>query len=220
MSPRSIGLSQSLQDYLSSVGMREPAALERVREDTAGRPGAGMQIAPEQGQLMAMLVRLIAARRCLEIGTYTGYSALAVALALPPDGRLIACERDAAIAEVARTHWRAAGVDSRIELRLGPALPTLDAMLSAGDAGSLDFAFIDADKESQWAYYERCLALVRRGGLILVDNTLWDGRVADPAHQDRDTQAIREFNVRVHADPRVEMVLLPVGDGLTLVRPL
>jgi predicted O-methyltransferase YrrM len=177
-----------------------------------------MQIAPEQGQFMALLVRLLGARRCLEVGVFTGYSTLAVALALPPEGRVIACDISAEYTAIARRHWDAAGVAGRIELRLGPAADTLDALLAAGGAGSYDFAFIDADKPAYPAYYERCLALLRPGGLIAVDNTLWGGAVADPADQEADTRAIRAFNGRLHGDARVDLSLAPIGDGLSLAR--
>jgi predicted O-methyltransferase YrrM len=220
MSTRTLGLTDAVHRYLLQYGLREPEALRRVREDTAGRPGSGMQISPEQGQLMAMLVKLTGTRRYLEIGTFTGYSALAVALALPPGGTVVACERDAAVAEIASGHWQRAGVASSIELKLGPAVDSLDAMMQEGASDTFDLAFIDADKGNQWGYFERCLVLVRRGGLILIDNTLWNGRVADPTDRSADTVAIRAFNARIHQDERVEMVLLPIGDGLTLARRL
>lgn len=218
MSPRSIGLSETLSQYLLQVGLREPEVLRTVREDTMRLPGAHMQIAPEQGQLMALLAQLTNARRCLEIGTYTGYSALAIALALPPEGRVLTCEIDSTIADIARQNWQRAGVAHQIDLRLGSALDTLDALLADQDVSPFDMTFIDADKENILAYYERCLALLRPGGLLLVDNTLWSGAVANPAERDPVTEAVRALNRKVHADSRVEMVLVPVGDGLTLAR--
>jgi predicted O-methyltransferase YrrM len=179
-----------------------------------------MQIAPEQGQFMALLVRLTGARRILEIGTFTGYSALAMALALPAEGRIVACDVSEAWTAVAKRYWQRAGVAGRIELRLAPALQTLDALIGEGGGGSFDFAFIDADKSRYLDYYERSLTLLRPGGLIAVDNTLWGGSVADPAKIDADTAAIRAFNAALHADPRIELSLVPIGDGLTLARKL
>ena len=220
MTPRTLGLTDPLHHYLMQVGFREPQLLKLVREQTAPLPGAHMLLAPEQAQFMALLTRLLGIRRYLEIGTYTGYSALAIALAMEPDGRVLTCEIDEAIATTAQRHWRHAGVADRIELRLGPALETLDAMLAQGSRGRFDMAFIDADKENLRAYYERCHALVRVGGLILIDNTLWSGSVADDSDHDPSTDAIRAFNVLVHEDQRVEMVLLPIGDGLTLTHKI
>ena len=220
MTPRTLGLTDPLHHYLMQVGFREPQLLKLVREQTAPLPGAHMLLAPEQAQFMALLTRLLGIRRYLEIGTYTGYSALAIALAMEPDGRVLTCEIDEAIATTAQRHWRHAGVADRIELRLGPALETLDAMLAQGSRGRFDMAFIDADKENLRAYYERCHALVRVGGLILIDNTLWSGSVADNSDHDPSTDAIRAFNILVHEDQRVEMVLLPIGDGLTLTHKI
>jgi predicted O-methyltransferase YrrM len=220
MTPRTLGLTDSLHHYLMQVGFREPQLLKLVREQTAPLPGAHMLLAPEQAQFMALLTRLLGIRRYLEIGTYTGYSALAIALAMEPDARVLTCEIDEAIATAAQRHWRHAGVADRIELRLGPALETLDAMLAQGSRGRFDMAFIDADKENLRAYYERCHALVRVGGLILIDNTLWSGSVADDSDHDPSTDAIRAFNILVHEDQRVEMVLLPIGDGLTLTHKI
>jgi predicted O-methyltransferase YrrM len=198
--------------------VREPPVLARLREVTAKRPDAQMQISPEQGQFLALLIKLLGAQRCIEVGTYTGYSSLAVALALPANGRVIACDIDADTTAVAREFWREAGVDSRIELRLQPALKTLDELLAANGYGRFDFAFIDADKTGYLAYYEKLLELIRAGGLIAVDNTLWSGQVADPKSADADTQALRAFNDRVHRDERVDLSLVPIGDGLTLLR--
>ena len=220
MTPRTLGLTDPLHQYLMQVGFREHQELKRVREETAQLPGVHMLLAPEQAQLMALLARLLGVRRYLEIGTYTGYSALAIALALEPDGRVVTCEIDQAIATTAQRHWRRSGVSDKIELRLGPALKTLDAMLAQDGRGRFDMAFIDADKENLLAYYERCHALVRVGGSILIDNTLWSGSVADDSDHDLSTEAIRAFNTFVHGDQRVEMVLLPIGDGLTLARKI
>jgi predicted O-methyltransferase YrrM len=217
-SNRSLSLTDSLYEYLLSASLREHRLLLELREETAAMPNAGMQIAPEQGQFLALLVRLIGATRCLEVGVFTGYSSLAVALALPEDGRIVACDVSEQWTAVARTYWRTAGVDGRIDLRLAPALETLDALIGEGRSGSFDFAFIDADKSSYLAYYERALTLLRPGGLVAIDNTLWDGRVIDPEVSDGDTVAIRHFNDVLHADERVDLSLVPIGDGLTLAR--
>jgi caffeoyl-CoA O-methyltransferase len=216
MSNRTFTLDARLYDYLASVSLREPPLLAELRRETAGDDLSRMQISPEQGQLMALLVKLAGARRCVEVGVYTGYSSLCVAAALPADGRLVACDLSDQWTAVARRYWELAGVTHKIDLRLAPALATLDALLESGGAGLYDFAFIDADKRNYWGYYERCLALLRRGGLIAVDNTLWSGRVADPDNHDPDTEAIRDFNRRVAADARVDLSLVPIGDGLTL----
>ena len=218
MSRRSIELTDSLYEYLLSVSLREPRLLLELREETAAMPSAGMQISPEQGQFMALLVRLTGARRCLEVGVFTGYSSLVVALALPEDGRIVACDVSEPWTAIARTYWQAAGVDHKIDLRLAPALETLDGLLAAGQAGSFDLAFIDADKANYAGYYERALELLRPGGLVMVDNTLWAGRVIDPEVSDADTVAIRHFNERLQADARVDLSLVPIGDGLTLAR--
>ncbi|MGH8676687.1 MAG: O-methyltransferase [Burkholderiales bacterium] len=202
--------------YLVRNSVRETPLQRRLRAATRGIPGAGMQIAPEQGAFMQILVRLLGAKRYLEIGTFTGYSALCVALAMPKSGRLVCCDVSEEWTSIARRYWRKAGVASNIRLRLAPALETLDALLREGDAGRYDLAFIDADKENYLSYFERCMRLVRRGGLIAIDNTLWSGRVADPRHKDVDTRAIRALNLRLHRDRRIHLVLLPVGDGLTL----
>ncbi len=218
MSNRTIGLSDRLYDYLIGVSLRESPLLRRLREETARMPMAVMQIAPEQGQFMALLVELLGARRALEIGTFTGYSALAVASALSPGGRLVACDVSEEYTAVARRYWVEAGVADRIDLRLAPALDTLDALIAAGAAGSIDFAFIDADKQNYDAYYERVLTLLRPGGLVAIDNVLWNGAVADPAKSDPDTQAIRALNAKMKRDDRVSLSLVPIGDGLTLAR--
>jgi caffeoyl-CoA O-methyltransferase len=218
MSTRTIALDDRLYHYLQAVSLREPDVLVRLRAETARLPAAGMQISPEQGQFMALLVRLLGARRCLEVGTFTGYSALACALALPPDGRLVTLDISPEWTAIARRHWLEAGVADRIELRLGPAAGSLLALLAEGAADSFDFAFIDADKTGYDGYYERVLQLVRPGGLIALDNVLWSGRVADPNAQDADTIALRALNRKLHADPRVDLSMLPLGDGLTLAR--
>jgi caffeoyl-CoA O-methyltransferase len=216
MTARTLQLSPRLHDYLLANSLRETPAQRRIRAVTARLPDANMQTAPEQGQFLQLLVRLLGAKRCIEIGTFTGYSALSVALALPPGGRIVCCDRSEEWTSIARRYWEKAGIARKIDLRLGPALETLDALLGAGGAGRFDFAFIDADKTNYRNYYERCLKLVRRGGLIAVDNTLWYGRVTDARRQDADTRAIRAFNRMLHRDRRVELSLVPVGDGLTL----
>jgi predicted O-methyltransferase YrrM len=213
-----IGLPERLRDYLLDVSLRESPAARRLREATATREDAQMQIAPEQGQLMALLVRAIGARRTLDIGVFTGYSALVVAEALPPEGRVVACEIDAEVAREARGWWEEAGVIGKIDLRLGPAIETLDSLLETGEAGAFDFAFIDADKTSYRDYWERCLRLVRRGGLVAVDNVLRGGRVVDPVDHAPATEAIRAFNHVVRDDDRVDLALIPIADGLTLAR--
>jgi predicted O-methyltransferase YrrM len=218
LSNRTLPLDERLYDYLLAKSLREPAALAALRAETASHPRVNMQIAPEQGQFMQMLVRLIGARRTIEVGVFTGYSSLAVALALPDDGRLLACDISEEYTAIARRHWKLAGIAHKIELVLAPALATLDARLAAGGAGSYDFAFIDADKGGYLAYYERLLKLIRPGGLIAVDNTLWGGAVADPGVHDAETLAIREFNDHLLTDQRVDLSLMPIGDGLTLAR--
>ena len=218
MTKRSISLTDSLYDYLLSVSLREPDRLRRLREETAADPNARMQIAPEQGQFMALLVRLMGARRCLEVGVFTGYSSLAIALALPGDGRIVACDVSEEWTGVARRHWTEAGVAHKVDQRLAPALDTLEGLLASGEAGTFDFAFLDADKENYRGYYELALRLVRPGGLIVADNTLWSGRVADPANHEVTTEALRRFNECLHGDHRVDLSLVPIGDGLTLAR--
>ena len=218
MANRRLGLDERLYDYLLDVSLREPDILRRLREETAGMPLAVMQIAPEQGQFMALLIELTGARRTLELGVFTGYSSLAVALALPADGHITACDVSAEFTAVARRYWAEAGVAGKIELRLAPALETLDALLADGQAGTYDFAFIDALKTEYADYFERVIELLRPGGLAAIDNVLWDGRVADPDDTDEDTVAIRAFNVKLLADQRVSLSLLPLADGLTLAR--
>ena len=218
MSNRTLPLDDRLYDYLLRKSLREPAALAALRAETASHPRFNMQIAPEQGQFMQMLVRLMGARRTVEVGVFTGYSSLAVALALPDDGRMLACDISGEYTAIARRHWQLAGIAHKIELVLGPALTTLDIRLADGEAGSYDFAFIDADKGGNLAYYERLLRLIRPGGLIAVDNTLWSGAVADPADRDADTLALRAFNDHLLVDGRIDLSLVPIGDGLTLAR--
>jgi predicted O-methyltransferase YrrM len=209
-------IPENVYEYLLSVSLREPAILRRLREETAPLPRAGMQISPEQGQFMALLAQLTGARRTLEVGVFTGYSSLAVALALPADGRITACDVSEEFTNVARRYWKEAGVDHMIDLHLRPALETLRELLMQGQRGRFDMAFIDADKVNYEGYYECALELVRAGGLILIDNTLWSGRLADPAESDADTIALRSFNRKLHADSRITLSLLPVGDGVTL----
>jgi caffeoyl-CoA O-methyltransferase len=216
MSSRTFTLSDALYDYLVSVSLRETDVLRRLRKETAALPRGHMQIAPEQGQFMALLVRLAGARRCLEVGVFTGYSTLCVAAALPPEGRVIACDVNETWTAIARRYWREAGVADRIELYLAPALETFDRLLAERQASSFDFVFIDADKPNYWNYFERGFELLRPGGIIAVDNTLWYGRVADPSNRDEDTEAIRVFNQRLHDDARVDLSLVPIGDGMTL----
>jgi len=218
MSARSINLTPNVYQYILDHSVREHPVLTELRHVTAKMKHGGMQISPEQGQFMQMLVKLVGAKRCVEIGVFTGYSSLSVALALPADGKIIACDVSEEWTSIAREHWKKAGVEGKIDLKLAPANETLDALLAAGEAGRFDFAFIDADKASYPGYYERCLKLLRAGGLIAIDNTLWSGRVADSTVQDEDTVALRQINDFLHRDERVDVSLLPIGDGLTLVR--
>lgn len=217
MTNKSIGLPDNLHDYLLSVSLREPAVLQKLRQETAVLSNRSMQIAPEQGQFMAFLIKLMGAKRTLEVGVFTGYSSLAVALALPQDGQVVACDVSEEFTAVARRYWQAAGVAHKIQLHLAPATETLARFLDEGQAGQFDFAFIDADKSNYDTYYEQCLQLVRPGGLIAIDNVLWDGKVADTAVTDLDTQAIRALNQKLHSDQRVDLSLVPIGDGLTLL---
>jgi predicted O-methyltransferase YrrM len=218
MSVATIAMTEALHGYLLKTTLREPELLRRLREETAALPNGGMQISPEQGQLMGLLIELIGAQRALEVGVFTGYSSTIVALALPKNGKLVACDVSEDWTSVARRYWREAGVEANVELHIGPALQTLDSLLAAGQAASFDFAFIDADKTSYDAYYERCLILLRPGGLLAVDNTLWSGAVADPSDQRDSTRAIRALNAKIAADARVTASLIPIGDGLYLAR--
>ncbi|HEX7370273.1 MAG TPA: class I SAM-dependent methyltransferase [Rhodanobacteraceae bacterium] len=217
MSRRTINLDDTVCHYLVAHSVHEHAEQAALREATRTHPHGGMQIAPEQGQFMRVLVKLAGARRTIEVGTFTGYSALTVALALPPDGKLLACDISAEYTAVGKPYWQRAGVADKIELVVAPALQTLDARLAASDAGNYDFAFIDADKSNYDGYYERCLQLVRAGGLIMFDNTLWEGKVAQPGG-DRDTLALKALNEKLHADTRVDVAMVPIGDGMTLAR--
>lgn len=218
MTGRRLQITDEIHRYLIDHSVREHEVLARLRAVTAGMPLAQMQIGPEQGQFMALLARLIGAKRCIEIGVFTGYSSLAVALALPEDGRILACDVSEEWTAVARRFWREAGVEQKIALKLQPATRTLEALLAAGESGRYDFAFIDADKPSYDAYYELLLKLLRPGGLIAIDNTLWSGQVADPDDRDPNAVALRALNDKLHRDERVDLSLLPVGDGLTLAR--
>jgi O-methyltransferase len=220
MSNRSLGLDDRLYDYLLDNSLREPRVLKRLREETMQLPEARMQIAPEQGQLMGWLIAALGVRRALEVGTFTGYSALSMALALPADGTLVCCDLSQTWTGIARRYWEEAGVSDRIDLHLGPASETLASLLEAGLDSTFDFMFIDADKEGYLDYYELGLRLIRPGGVIAVDNTLWYGRVADPDDQDPDTVAIRRFNHRLAEDARIDLALVPIGDGFTLCRRL
>ena len=216
MTKKTLGLDNQLYDYLLSASLRESDILQQLREETARLPNAMMQIAPEQGQFMALLVQLLGATKTLEVGVFTGYSSLCVALALPPNGKIIACDVSEEYTTVARRYWEAAGVADKIDLRLAPALETLDELLASEQAETFDFAFIDADKRNYEGYYERSLQLIRPGGLIAIDNVLWSGRVADPQVHDNSTEAIRAFNKTLHQDERVTLSLVPIADGLTL----
>lgn len=216
MATRTENMSDDLYDYLCSVSVREPALLKQLRDETAKLPNGRMQISPDEGQFLALLTQLVQARRTLEVGVFTGYSSLSVALALPADGRIVACDVSEEYTTIARRYWKAAGVEQKIDLRIGPAVETLDDLLKHGQQGTFDFAFIDADKANYHAYYERAFVLVRPGGLIAIDNVLWHGKVIDPTQKDPDTEAVRALNQRLHHDERVSLSLVPVGDGVTL----
>jgi predicted O-methyltransferase YrrM len=220
MSNQTFGLDRPLYDYLLSVSLREPEILQQLRQETAQHPMCSMQIAPEQGQFMALLVQLIGAKKTLEVGVFTGYSSLVVALALPPDGKVVACDVSEEYTAIARRYWQQAGVADKIDLHIAPAVETLDRLLAEGQANTFDFAFIDADKSSYEAYYERSLQLVRPGGLLAIDNVLWSGQVADPQVQDSRTNKIRALNQKLHQDERISLSLVPIADGLTLARKL
>ena len=216
--PKRSLMPEAVERYMAEVIARETPLQGRLRAETASLPQGGMQIGADQGAFFAMMVKLLGARRALEIGTFTGYSALAVAAALPPDGLLVACDVSDEWTRVARRYWQEAGLASRIDLSIGPADDTLAALLAEGGASSFDFAFIDADKAAYDGYYEACLQLVRPGGVIAVDNVLWSGAVADPEAHDADTDALRALNLKIRDDPRVEACLLTVGDGVMLAR--
>jgi predicted O-methyltransferase YrrM len=208
-------INGALADYVDANWLRENAVKHRLRTETAKMRQAGLQISPHQGQQIALLARAIGARRAVEVGTFTGYSALCIAEALPADGKLWCCDVSEEWTAIGRRYWKEAGLDGRIELTIGPALKTLDGLLAGDLADQLDLAFIDADKEEYDAYYERCLKLVRRGGLILIDNVLWGGAVANLADKDADTKAIRALNAKLQADERVDLTLFAAGDGMT-----
>jgi len=215
---RAVTMTENLYRYLVDHSVRDHPVLRELREETAKLPKAVMQIGPDQGQFMALLTKLVGARRCLEVGVFTGYSSLAVAMALPDDGTILALDVSEEWTAVARRYWKKAGVDHKIDLRIAPALSTLDTLISLQESGRFDMAFIDADKGNYLGYYQRCLELVRPGGLILIDNTLWSGDVADPSKNEPDTVALRALNDALHHDERIDLALLPVGDGLTLAR--
>ena len=217
MSRRTIDLDDTLYQYLLDHSLREHPEQAALREATRTHPRGGMQISPEQGQFMTLLVKLVGARRTIEVGTFTGYSALTVALALPPDGKILACDISDEYTSIGKPYWERAGVADRIDLVIAPAVQTLDARITAGEAGDYDFAFIDADKTGYDDYYERCLQLIRQGGLMAFDNTLWGGAVANPADDD-DTRALQALNDKLHRDERIDIAMLPIGDGLTLAR--
>jgi predicted O-methyltransferase YrrM len=216
MSNQTLNLDDRLYRYLLDHSVQEPAVLTALRQETAQHPMAQMQIAPEQGQFMALLVQLLGVKKALEVGVFTGYSALRVALAMPPQGRLIACDVSEDYTAIARHYWEKAGVADKIDLRIAPATETLDQLIQAGETNSFDFAFIDADKSGYPTYYEQVLQLVRPGGLIAIDNVLWSGRVADPTVTDSRTATIRALNDKIHHDDRVVASLVPIADGLTL----
>jgi predicted O-methyltransferase YrrM len=220
MSNKTLCITEKLYEYMLSVSLREPDVLRELRFETASDEHANMQISPEQGQFMALLVKLLGAKKTLDVGVYTGYSSLCIALSMPKDGRVIACDLNREWTDTAKRYWLRAGVTDKIELRLAPAQKTLEDLLAKKAAASFDFAFIDADKINYDLYYEYCLELIRPGGLIAIDNVLWDGAVADDAADDADTTAIRTLNHKIHTDPRVEISLVPIADGLTLARKI
>ena len=220
MSNQTLGLSPQLYNYFQSISLREPEVLTQLRQETAHQPLSNMQIAPEQGQFMAFLIKLIGAKKTLELGVFTGYSSLVVALALPENGEVIACDVDEEYTQIARTYWEKAGVSHKIKLHLAPAVLTLENLLAKGEENSFDFAFIDADKSNYDTYYEQALKLVRVGGVIAIDNVFWDGKVADSQVQDNRTQAIRRLNEKLHQDTRILLSVVPIADGLTLAMKL
>ncbi len=216
MTNKTTSMTEQLYQYMLSVSLRETEILRRLREETASDPMAQMQVSPEQGQFMALLVQLMGAGKTIDVGVYTGYSSLCVAMALPPDGRVVACDVNREWTQTARRYWEEAGVADKVDLRFSPAVETLDDLISGGEGGTFDFIFIDADKENYSAYYERALTLLRPGGLIAIDNVFWEGKVADPGAQDEETLAIRELNQKLHSDARVTLSMVPISDGLTL----
>ena len=219
MSSETLFLSEQLYAYMKTVSLREPDVLSRLREETSHDPMHVMQISPEQGQFMSLLIKLMAAERAIEVGVYTGYSSLCVALAMPEQGKMEVCDVNEAWTSIARRYWKEAGVSSKIRLHLAPATRTLDGLLNRpGESGAYDFAFIDADKDNYNGYYERCLKLLRTGGLMAIDNVFWGGSVANPEITDKETNAIRALNQKIQTDERVDMSMIPIGDGLMLVR--
>lgn len=216
MANQTVGLDSNFYAYFQGISLREPQLLQQLRQETANHPMGRMQIAPEQGQLMALLVQLMGAKKTLEIGVFTGYSSLAVALALPEDGTIIACDVDEEFTTIARRYWQQAGVDHKIELHLAPAIETLDNLLAQHQENSFDFVFIDADKSNYDNYYERGLKLLRQGGLMAIDNVFWGGKVADLSCQDNRTNQIRALNEKLHQDERITLSIVPIADGLTL----
>jgi predicted O-methyltransferase YrrM len=220
MSRRSFYLPEEVERYIDDVAVREHPIMRELRDETSKHPHAGMQTGPDQVQFLQFLVRLIGARRCVEVGVFTGYSALGVALALPDDGRIVACDVSEEYTAIARRYWAKAGVSEKIDLYLAPAAQTLDELIHGGGSGRYDFAYVDADKAGYDAYYERCLTLLRAGGLIAIDNVLWGGDVANPRKNDEDTSALRALNAKIGRDDRVDASLLSIGDGLMLVRKL
>ncbi|OKH20621.1 SAM-dependent methyltransferase [Hydrococcus rivularis NIES-593] len=218
MANKTFGMERNLYEYFQSIALREPEILTQLRQETAKHPMANMQIAPEQGQFMTLLVQLMGAKKTLEIGVFTGYSTLAIALALPPEGTIVACDISEEYTAIARRYWEKAGVIHKIDLRIAPAIETLEQLIAQGQVNTFDFAFIDADKSNYDNYYEQALQLVRPGGLIAIDNVFWGGKVADPDATDNRTQVIRRLNQKIHQDDRVTMSLVPIADGLTLVR--
>ncbi len=220
MFKNTLGLPDALYEYILSSSLKEATILAALREETARHKQARMQISPEQGQLMSLLIRLMGAKRILEVGVFTGYSSLTMAMTLPSDGRLVACDISEEYTSIAKRYWQQAGVEHKIDLRIAPALETLDSLLQAGHAETFDFVFIDADKGNYSHYYDRALQLLRPGGLMAIDNVLWSGRVADPQSSDKIVQTMRHFNEKVAQDDRVQVSLLPMGDGITLALKL
>lgn len=220
MKRKTINITDQLYDYLLSVSLKETELQRELRAETAKQPQAIMQVGPDQGQLMAMLIRLMHAKKIIEIGVFTGYSSLCMAMALPDDGHIVACDINKEYTDIARQYWRKAGVADKIELVLAPAIRTLDKLLAQGEQGTYDFVFIDADKPEYPDYYERALQLIRKGGLIAIDNVLWYGKPADPDEKDKDTLAIRKFNQKLYQDSRVMISMLTIADGLTLALKL
>lgn len=219
MSNSTIQVTEPLYDYLLAVSLREPELLTKLREETATMPGAGMQISPDQGQFLRLLIKMLGARRTLEVGVFTGYSSLSVALVLPDDGQIVACDVSEEYTSIARRYWQAAGIQHKIDLRLGPAVDTLNRLTEdESNHGTFDFAFIDADKGNYATYYEEAFKLLRRGGMIAIDNVLYGGGVIDTERHDEATKAIRELNRVMHKDDRVDISLVPIGDGIMLAR--